>query len=143
MGDKMKIVYTYSVLDLVHAGHVLYLENAKALGDKLILGILTNEAVMEKKPKPILSFSERMGLAQALKCVDCVVAQDTYSPIRNLKSIQPDIHIESSSHSEKDLKVVKGVAKKIGCKVIVLPYYPEQSSSSIKEQIKNERRIKK
>lgn len=132
----MKIVYTYVVADLLHTGHLLYLENAKALGDKLIVGILTDEAVMEKKPRPTLSFSERLRLVQSLKCVDCAVTQDTYSPIKNLKAIQPDIHMESSSHTDEDLKKIYKVCKSCNIRVIKIPYYSEQSSTEIKEKIK-------
>jgi len=73
----MKIVYSYYVLDLVHKGHLKMMENAKAIAGKdgkLIVGILTDEAVMEKKSKPIISFDERFDLANAIKYVDLVVA---------------------------------------------------------------------
>ena len=131
------IVYAYVVADLLHIGHVHALENAKALGDKLIVGVLTDEAVMEKKPKPVLSFSERMRLIKALKCVDCAVTQKTYSPIDNIKIIKPNIHMESDIHSDEDLEKTKKIADSIGCKVIVTPYYPEQSSTKIKEEVTN------
>lgn len=131
----MKVVYAYVVADLLHMGHVLTLENAKSFGDKLIVGVLTDEATMEKKPKPVLSFSERMRLVQALKCVDAVVPQETYSPILNIKKIKPDTVMESESHSEKDLEETKNLVESFGGKVIVMPYYPEQSSSKIKENI--------
>lgn len=130
-----KIVYAYVVADLLHMGHVLALENAKNFGDKLIVGVLTDQATMEKKPKPIVSFSERMRLVQALKCVDIVVPQETYSPIPNIKKIKPDIVMESESHSEKDLEEIKNLVESFGGRVIVMPYYPEQSSSKIKENI--------
>ncbi len=133
----MKIVYAYVVGDIIHKGHIIHLENAKALGDKLIVGVLSDEAVIEKKPKPIIPFSERVGLVRALRCVDCVVAQIEYSPINNLKRIKPDVLAESTSHSEEDLKETKKMAEKIDCRVVVLPYYPEQSSTAIKEKIKN------
>jgi len=60
----MKVVYTYVVADLLHMGHVLYLENARTFGDKLIVGVLTDKAAMEKKPKPALAFSERMRFSK-------------------------------------------------------------------------------
>ncbi len=134
-----KIVYFYTVSDLIHIGHVLALENAKKLNGedcKLIVGVLTDEAVMEKKPKPILSFSERRKLVESLKCVDCVVAQDIYSPIKNIKTIKPDVLMESDSHSEEDLRETRKVAESINCKVQVMPYFHDQSSSSIKSKIK-------
>ncbi len=61
----MKIVYSYYVLDIVHKGHLLMMKNSKAIAGedgKLITGILTDEAAMEKKPKPVLSFEERIDL---------------------------------------------------------------------------------
>ena len=136
----MKIIYSYVVADLLHIGHVLALENAKKLnGDcKLIVGVLTRNAILEKKPAPVLSFSERRKLVESLKCVDCVVAQDTYSPIKNIQTIKPDVLMESDSHSEEDLKETYKVAESIGCKVQVRPYFPEQSSIKIKEKIKSE-----
>ena len=131
------IVYAYVVADLLHVGHVLALENAKALGDKLIVGVLIDEAVMEKKKKPILSFSERMRLIKSLKCVDCVVAQNDYSPENNLCLIKPNIHMESDSHSDNDLQKIYKLCKLYNIRVIKMPYYPEQSSTNIKEEIKD------
>ena len=130
-----KIVYAYVVADLLHVGHILALENAKNFGDKLIVGVLTDEATMEKKPKPLISFSERMKLIKALKCVDATVPQETYSPIPNIKKIKPDILMESSSHSKESLDEVEQIVKSWGGRVIVMPYYPEQSSTKIKKSI--------
>jgi len=130
----MKIVYAYIVGDILHEGHLLQLENAKALGDKLIVGVLTDKAVMEKKRKPIIPFNERIRIIRSLKCVDCAVPQEDYSPINNLKAIQPDIHMESTSHiGNKYLKQLKKVFKG---RIIMMPYYPEQSSTAIKNKIK-------
>ena len=134
----MKIVYSYYVLDIVHKGHLKMMENAKSIaGDdgKLIVGILTDEAVMEKKKKPILSFEERFDLASAIKYADLVVAQDTYSPLPNVMKIKPDILMESTSHEESDIKKAEKIMESIGGRVIVIPYYPVQCSTKIKESI--------
>ena len=105
-----------------------------------IVGILTNEAVRErKKRKPILSFFERIRLAEAIKYNDCVVAQETYSLLSNLKSIKPDIIVESTSHRPEDLKTIGKFAKTIGARLVINPYFPGQSSSKIKKQIKENR----
>jgi phosphoenolpyruvate phosphomutase len=134
----MKIVYSYYVLDIVHKGHLMLMKNAKAMAGedgKLIVGILTDEAVMEKKPKPLLPFEERMELATAIKYVDVVVAQETYSPLQNVMRIRPDILIESSSHDEKDIEKARKIMKEINGSVIVFPYFPGQSSTNIKNEI--------
>ena len=136
----MNIVYSYYVLDIVHKGHLVMMKNSKAMAGKdgkLIVGILTDEAVMEKKPKPILSFEERMDLAGAIKYVDGVVAQSSYSPLENVKNIRPDILMESSSHEEADIGKCRDYIESIGGRVIVIPYYPSQSSTSIKKTINN------
>ncbi len=134
----MKLVYSYYVLDIIHQGHLLMMRNAKAIAGedgKLIVGILTDEAVMEKKVKPVLSFEERIELANAIKYIDVVVAQETYSPLPNVKRIRPDILMESTSHDEEAIQEAREVMESINGKVIVLPYFPAQSSTNIKNKI--------
>ena len=136
---RMKLVYSYYVLDIVHKGHLLMMKNSKAIAGedgKLIVGILTDEAVMEKKPRPVLSFEDRMDLASAIKYVDLVVAQETYSPLPNVRRIKPDILMESTSHSEEAIKEAREYMESINGRVIVLPYFPSRSSTSIKNEIK-------
>ncbi len=135
----MKTVYSYYVLDIVHKGHLEMMKNAKAIAGedgKSIVGILTDEAVMEKKPKPTISFEDRIELAGAIKYVDLAVAQETYSPLPNVKKIRPDILMESSSHTKEAIEEAREVMKDIGGKVIVIPYFPTQSSSKIKNRVK-------
>jgi len=131
----MKIVYSYYVMDVVHRGHLAQMRNAKAFAGKdgvSIAGILTDKAVLEKKPKPIMSFDERVGLAKAIKFNDVVVPQDTYSPIPNVKDLAPDIVCESTSHKKEDIEALR---KATSARVVVLPYYPNQSSTKIKNDI--------
>lgn len=125
----MLIGYTYVVGDILHYGHILYLKNCKSLCDKLIVGVLTDEAVMEKKPKPTIGFPERIQLVAELKCVDAAVAQETYLPIENVAAIKPGVLFESWNHDEPYYNPYG--------KTIVIPYYPEQSSTSIKEKVKD------
>jgi len=130
----MNLVYAYVCGDILHEGHLLQLENAKAMGDKLIVGVLTDEAVMEKKKAPTISFAQRLRLVQAIDVVDAVIPQHEYSPITNVKSLGVDILMESASHlGNKYLDDLKD----LDVRVIMTPYYPGQSSTSIKEKIKN------
>ncbi len=136
----MKIVYSYYVLDIIHKGHLLMMKNSKAMAGKdgkLIVGILTEAAVLEKKATPpVLSLDERIDIAQSIKYVDIAVPQETYSPIPNVKKIKPDILMESASHSEEDIAKAKKVAESYGGRLVVMPYYPLQCSSNIKKKIK-------
>jgi D-beta-D-heptose 7-phosphate kinase/D-beta-D-heptose 1-phosphate adenosyltransferase len=130
------VVYVYMCGDILHAGHLVFLNNAAALGDKLIVGVLTNEAVMEKKPKPIIDFEDRIFLISSLKCVDLAIPQLTYSPMQNLHNIKPDILVESSSHDKDMIETEKECMDEWGGRVFVVPYFPGKSSSDIKSNIK-------
>jgi len=137
----MNIVYSYYVLDLIHKGHLVMMKNSKAMAGKdgkLIVGILTDEAVMEKKKKPILSFDERIDIAESIRYVDAAIPQETYSPIPNIKRIRPNILMESASHNEKDIEEARKVTESYGGRVVVMPYYPSQCSTNIKNAIKRQ-----
>ena len=136
----MKIVYSYYVLDIIHKGHLLMMKNSKAMAGKdgkLIVGILTEAAVLEKKSQPpIISLDERIDIAESIKYVDIAVPQETYSPIPNVKRIKPDILMESASHSEEEMAEARKVVESYGGRLVVMPYYPMQSSTNIKKRIK-------
>jgi len=131
----MIVVYAYVCGDLLHRGHLEHLKNAKALGDKLIVGVLTDKAVQEKKPKPTMSFDERVDLIRSIKWVDVVVAQNTYSPLDNIKALKPDILLESTDHKEQP---ANEFMNHIGGRIFVMPYYPEHSSGQMKNSIRRD-----
>ena len=137
----MNIVYSYFVMDILHRGHLLMLKNSKSIAGetgRLIVGIVSDEAVVNKKGRaPILSFSERLELAQSIKYVDLVVEQKEYLPFENIKSIRPTILMESDSHDTKAINEAQKVMENIGGKVIVMPYFQGQSSTKIKKKISN------
>lgn len=139
MKNKSNIIigYAYVCADLMHVGHINHLESCKKFCDKLIVGVLTDKAVMEKKPKPIFSFEERLRLIQALKCVDIAVPQETYSPLTNAP-VMADILFESTDHKKEAVEEARRVMGGLNKKVIVLPYYSGQSSSAVKAKIKKE-----
>jgi len=117
------------------------MKNAKRLAGKdgiSIIGVLTDEAIMEKKKKPILSFDERMAVAESIQYADLVIPQTTYAPYHNVYKIKPDILMESMSHSDELIEESRKVMGAIGGIVIVTPYYPSQSSTNIKQRIKDE-----
>lgn len=124
----MIIGYAYVVGDILHVGHLLHLRNCKSLCDKLVVGVLTDEAVMGKKPCPAMPFSDRIRLVGEIKWVDAAVAQKTYSPLPNILEIKPDVLFESSSHEVTTYAEFDG-------RVIVMPYYPCVSSAEIKKKI--------
>tara|TARA_B100000963_G_C22332550_1_gene539314 strand:+ start:200 stop:628 length:429 start_codon:yes stop_codon:yes gene_type:complete len=135
----MNLVYSYFVLDLVHRGHLMMLKNSKAIAGpegRLIVGIVSNEAVLKKKGKlPALDFSERLELAASIKYVDLVVGQKDYTPYENVKHIAPNVLMESESHSEAQIDRGRQIMSDLGGRVIVMPYFDDQSSTLIKAKI--------
>ena len=135
----MNIVYTYFVLDIVHRGHLMMLKISKAIAwpeGRLIVGIVSDEAVLAKKGKtPILNFSERLELANSIQYVDAVVGQQDYTPYVNVKNIAPNILMESESHDEAQINEGKRLMRELGGRVIVMPYFHDQSSTLIKSKI--------
>jgi glycerol-3-phosphate cytidylyltransferase len=135
----MNIVYSYFVLDIVHRGHLMMLKNSKAIAGpegRLIVGIVSDEAVIAKKGKaPILDFSERLELANALEYVDLVVGQQKYTPYENIRNISPNILMESDSHDDAQINEGRKIMEELGGRVIVMPYFQGQSSTLIKSKI--------
>ena len=135
----MNVVYSYFVLDIVHRGHLMMLKNSKAIAGpdgRLIVGIVSDEAVLKKKGKPpVLDFSERLELAASIKYVDLVVGQKNYTPYENVKNIAPNILMESESHSQAQIDKGRQIMTDIGGRVIVMPYFDDQSSTRIKSKV--------
>ena len=135
----MNLVYSYFVLDIVHRGHLMMLKNSKAIAGpegRLIVGIVSDQAVQEIKGNaPTLNFSERLELAASIKYVDLVVGQTNYTPYENVKNIAPNILMESESHSEAQIDQGRQIMSDLGGRVIVMPYFHDQSSSRIKSKI--------
>ena len=135
----MHIVYSYFVLDIVHRGHLMMLKNSKAIAGpegRLIVGIVSDEAVMAKKGKaPILDFSERLELANAIKYIDLVVGQQDYTPYENVRNIVPNILMESESHDKEQISEARKLMTDLGGNVIVMPYFNDQSSTLIKSKL--------
>jgi len=138
-----RIVYSYYCLDIIHSGHLLQMKNAKRLAGPdgvSIIGVLTDEAVMEKKPRPIIPFDERMIIAEAIGYADLIVPQATYSPMPNVSKMKPDILMESASHSDELIEQSRQTMRMLGGKLMITPYYPSQSSTSIKNEIKRRKK---
>ena len=130
-----KIVYVYLTGDIIHSGHLEHLENAKKLG-YVVAGVLTKEAVMEKKPEPIISFQERIKIVDALKNADEAIPQFSYSPLKNVEVIRPDILMETSDHKKQP---ANDYVRSYGGKVVTT-YVPnslerKQSSTKIKNKV--------
>src|SRR5262245_55152276 len=92
------IVFTNGVFDLLHPGHVRYLQHARALGDALIVGVNSDRSVRANKGagRPITPEDERVEILEALTCVDAVVVFDTDTPHELIAAIQPDVLVKGA-----------------------------------------------
>lgn len=124
----MIVGYAYVVGDILHVEHLRHLRNCKALCDKLVVGVLTDEAAMEKKPRPTVPFQERMQMVHAIRWVDVVVPQTAYLPLANILRIEADILFEYELHEVTHYPEFRG-------RVMVMPHSPGHSSTLIKEKI--------
>jgi glycerol-3-phosphate cytidylyltransferase-like family protein len=114
------------------------LEKAKEMAGpdgKVIAGILTDAAIKEHKARPLMSFEHRIEIARAIRYVDIVVPQETYSPIEILHKICPDILIRSDNLSDRDTEAVRTTMRRLGGQVVIVPYHSGISSTLIKRNL--------
>jgi len=92
------VVFTNGVFDLLHPGHVRYLEEARHLGDALIVGVNSDRSVRRNKgeDRPVVPEAERAELLAALRCVDVVVVFDEETPHAIVSAIQPDVLVKGA-----------------------------------------------
>lgn len=134
-----KIVYTYGVFDLFHGGHIDLLKEAKALGDKLIVGLFTDEVAENFKRKPIMNLEQRIKIVRHIVYVDEVIIQDELRPDKNILRIKPHILAKGpgAGWNEGDDEIPgAAAAKKVGCKIVKLNYHQGISTSDIIKKIK-------
>jgi len=100
-----RVVFTNGVFDVLHAGHVSYLEWARSQGDALIVGLNTDESVRRLKGenRPIVPFAERARIIGALRSVDAVIGFGERTPEVVLDAIKPDVHVKSAQYREDEL----------------------------------------
>ena len=131
------LVYTVGTFDLLHVGHLALLEYCKTLGDKLIVGVASDEVVGSyKRNVPVIPLEQRMEMIKALKCVDDVVFYDKLEYVSNCKELNIDIFVIGEDWGDKphNLAVEKFLKSK-GKKIIQVSYNPQTSSTKIKQDV--------
>lgn len=100
-----KIVFANGCFDLLHVGHIRYLQNARAMGDILVLGVNSDAsvAVLKGKGRPVQPEAERAEILAALACVDYVLLFDALTVDGILRELQPDIHAKGSDYTEESI----------------------------------------
>jgi rfaE bifunctional protein nucleotidyltransferase chain/domain len=135
------VVWTNGTFDLLHPGHVSSLQQARALGDLLVVGVNSDRSVKAYKgpTRPILSESERAAMLAALECVDCVIVFDEDTPAESLARLKPDIHCKGAEYTPPHGRPVpeRAVVEGYGGRIEYLPLVPGVSTTDVLERIRN------
>jgi rfaE bifunctional protein nucleotidyltransferase chain/domain len=119
--DGRRVVFANGAFDLLHAGHVRYLEAARAEGDWLVVAVNSDASVARAKGdgRPIVSADERAEIVAALECVDAVVVFEEDSPAGLLAELQPDVHAKGTDYTPDSVPEREVVAGYGGRTVVV------------------------
>lgn len=130
-------VFTNGCFDLMHVGHLRYLQQARALGDRLIIGLNSDKSVQTIKgpDRPILPEDERAELLLGLDCVDGVVLFDEPTASRLISEIRPHIYAKGGDYNPESLPEAP-VVKEYGGRIVILPFVEGRSTTSIIEKIR-------
>ncbi len=132
-----KVVFTNGCFDLLHLGHVDYLEKARNLGDRLVIGLNTDDSVSRFKgpERPLQDQTSRARILAALQFVDAVVFFNEDTPLNLISELLPNVLVKGSDYLAENI-VGADVVKKAGGKVETIDFVPGYSTTRIVEKIK-------
>ncbi|MET7948779.1 D-glycero-beta-D-manno-heptose 1-phosphate adenylyltransferase [Micromonospora sp. NPDC005324] len=132
------VVFTNGCFDVLHRGHVRYLEQARALGDLLIVAVNSDGSVRRLKgpDRPVNPVEDRSALLAALACVDHVVVFEEDSPAALIEAVRPDVYVKGGDYPP-ELVPEAPLVRRLGGQVRTLGYVPDRSTSAIIERIRS------
>jgi D-beta-D-heptose 7-phosphate kinase/D-beta-D-heptose 1-phosphate adenosyltransferase len=132
-----RLVFTNGCFDLLHRGHVSYLQAARALGDALVVALNSDASVRKLKGpgRPIVPQKDRAAVLRALRSVDAVVVFDENTPVRLMRDLKPNVYAKGGDHLIEDLPEAE-VAGEIGAEVRIIPFEEGYSTAALIEKIK-------
>src|SRR5947199_3846031 len=134
-----KLVLTNGCFDLLHVGHVRYLQAARALGDALAIGLNGDRSVRELKGagRPVNNESDRAEVLAALECVDFVTIFPEKRATRFIEAARPAVYVKGGDYSSDTLNAEEqALLREIGAEVRILPFVPGYSTSELLEQLR-------
>ncbi len=134
--QNKKIITTNGVFDILHFGHVIYLEHAKKLGDILIIGINTDKSVKQNKgdKRPINDEKSRASVLAALESVDYVFLFDEKEPSSWINKIKPNIHVKAGDYKLSQI-IEKDAVEQNGGKIVIAKVEKGYSTTSLINKI--------
>lgn len=136
-----KLVATNGCFDLLHVGHVRYLQAARALGDALVVGLNDDISVRELKGagRPVNKAQDRAEVLAALECVDFVVIFTEMRATRFISAAQPAIYVKGGDYTAETLNAEERAAvEKIGAEIRIIPFEKDYSTSKLIEQLRKQ-----
>ena len=131
-----RIVFTNGCFDILHAGHVSYLNRARLLGDILIIGVNSDVSVSRLKglTRPINPLCDRIQVLAGLNSVDYLIPFDEDTPINLIQIICPDVYVKGGDYTKETLPEAP-IVEQLGGVVEILPFVENRSTSSMIERI--------
>jgi D-beta-D-heptose 7-phosphate kinase/D-beta-D-heptose 1-phosphate adenosyltransferase len=131
-----RIVFTNGCFDILHRGHVTYLNRAKALGDVLLVGVNDDASVARLKGpgRPIIGLDDRVQVLGALSAVDLVVPFADDTPTALIEAIRPDVYVKGGDYTRETLPEA-ALVEALGGALQILPYLEDRSTSGVIERI--------
>lgn len=135
--DGQTIVFTNGCFDILHVGHARYLEQARSLGDRLVVGVNSDRSTRALKGlnRPIIPESERAEMVASLRAVDAVSVFDEDLPDDLIRAVRPHIHTKGGDYREEDLPEAAAV-RECGGVVRVLQLVPDRSTTRLVEMMR-------
>lgn len=126
------VVFTNGVFDILHAGHVEFLRQAKALGEVLVVGVNSDSSARRLKGamRPINSERDRLALVAALEPVDFALLFDEDTPAALIRALQPAVHVKGGDYADEDLPESEAV-REVGGRVAIVPLAGSLSTSAV------------
>lgn len=136
-GEGRAVVFTNGCFDLLHAGHVRYLAEARALGDALVVALNSDRSVrvLKGEGRPIQSEQERAEIVAALQAVDYVIVFDEETPRELIATLLPDVLVKGGDWPLDEI-VGRHEVEAAGGKVLSLPYVEGSSTSEIIQRVR-------
>ncbi len=133
-----RLVFTNGCFDILHRGHVAYLNRAKEQGDVLVVGVNSDASVARLKgpERPINSLEDRIQVLAALSCIDQIVSFEEDTPENLLRIVQPDVFVKGGDYTRETLPEAE-LVESLGGRVEILPYIQDRSTSNIIERIRH------
>ncbi len=136
--ERKQVVFTNGVFDLLHPGHVRYLQIARTLGDVLIVAVNSDRSARGNKgvDRPITPDVERAEILAALACVDAVVIFDEDTPYEIILALQPDVLVKGADWAA-DAIIGRDIVERRGGRVVRVPIEQGYSTTAIVKKIRS------